>query len=340
MPVQVGKQKTLELVRLRPHRRTECHQRSGAARGVGIWRHGGRDGGAGGVNHVVHLRRPHAADGFVQHAPIRQAGVVALRVGDKAREQGHLGHLLQRQQARAHAVVDVVRVVGNGVGQVGQLRLQAGLRAVDEAARHAAGLGRVEQSRVGRRAVFEDAFARLESQVQAVVVRVAVLQLIDHAQALQVVLEAAVRGHAVVERILPGVAEGRVAEVVGQRDGFGQIFVQPQRAGDGAGKLRYLQRMREPGAEQVALVVQEHLRFVDQPPERGGVHDAVAVALEVVARGRRRDRMAPAARLGRVAGVGGQGHGRGTRCALRRPGCNEFNSCLRLLYMDFKCIRT
>ena len=234
--------------------------------------------------------------------------MVALRVGDKAREQGHLGHLLQRQQARAHAVVDVVRVVGNGVGQVGQLRLQAGLRAVDEAARHAAGLGRVEQSRVGRRAVFEDAFARLESQVQAVVVRVAVLQLIDHAQALQVVLEAAVRGHAVVERVLPGVAEGRVAEVVREGDGFGQVLVELQRAGDGARQLRDLDRMREPGAEQVAFVVEEHLRLVDEPAKSGRVDDAVAVALKVVARRRGRDGVASTARSGGVAGVARQGH--------------------------------
>ena len=33
-----------------------------------------------------------------------------------------------------------MRVVGNGVGQVAQLRLQAGLAAVNEAARHAPGL--------------------------------------------------------------------------------------------------------------------------------------------------------------------------------------------------------
>jgi hypothetical protein len=44
-------------------------------------------------------------------------------------------------------------------------------------------------------------------------------------------------------------------------------------------ELRHLQRMRQPGAEQVALVVDEDLGLVDQAPERGAVHDAVAVAL-------------------------------------------------------------
>ena len=78
----------------------------------------------------------------------------------------------------------------------------------------------------------------------------------------------------------------RVAQVVRQRHGFDQIFVESQGAGDGAAQLRDFERVREPRAEQIALVVQEHLRLVNQPPERGRVHDAVAVPLESVARGR------------------------------------------------------
>ena len=76
------------------------------------------------------------------------------------------------EQAGAHAVVDVVRVVGDLVGQVAQLRLQAGLRA-----RRGSG-GRRRRARPPRaaaalraRAVLEDALARLEAQVQAVELR-------------------------------------------------------------------------------------------------------------------------------------------------------------------------
>ena len=47
-------------------------------------------------------------------------------------------------------------------------------------------------------------------------VRVAFLELVDHAQRLQVVLEAAVFAHALVQRVLAGMAERRVAEVVRQ----------------------------------------------------------------------------------------------------------------------------
>ena len=62
--------------------------------------------------------------------------------------------------------------------------------------------------------------------------------------------------------------------------------------------------MRQPGAKQIAFVVQKHLRFVDQPAKSGRMHDAVAVALEV--RSRRRDRLGntAAARLDRITGVG------------------------------------
>src|SRR5574344_1349388 len=51
-------------------------------------------------------------------------------------------------------------------------------------------------------------------------------------------------------------------------------------------------------------MVQEHLGFVDQAPKGTAVHDAVAVALVVVARGGGRLRVAASARLGGVAGPG------------------------------------
>jgi hypothetical protein len=100
-------------------------------------------------------------------------------------------------------------------------------------------------------------------------------------------------------------AEGRVAEVVRQRDGFHQVFVQAQRPRDRTRQLRHFDRVREPRAEQVALVVQEHLGLVDQAAEGRGVHDAVAVALEVGARRRGRLGMAAPAAARGIAGIGG-----------------------------------
>ena len=105
-----------------------------------------------------------------------------------------------------------------------------------------------------------------------------VLEHVDDAQALLVVVEAA--GHERVEDALAGVAERRVAEVVAERDRFGQLLVQPQHLGDRARDLRHLERVREPRAVVIAGRREEHLRLVLQPAERLAVDDAIAIALE------------------------------------------------------------
>ncbi len=64
-----------------------------------------------------------------------------------------------------------------------------------------------------------------------------------------------------VERPFSGVAKGRVTQVMGQADGLGQVLVQAQGAGNGAGDLRHLQRMGQPGAVQVPFRGQEYLVF-------------------------------------------------------------------------------
>ena len=113
-----------------------------------------------------------------------------------------------------------------------------------------------------------------------------------------VVVEAAIVAHAGVERVLAGMAERRVAEIVAERDRFGEIVVEPKRPGERARDLRHLDGMGEAGAEMVALVIDEDLGLVGEAAEGGGMDDAVAVALELAARrrggsGRRRPRAAP-----------------------------------------------
>ena len=87
-------------------------------------------------------------------------------------------HLGKADQPRAHAVVNVVGVVGDFIGQIAQLRLQAGLLAQQKARAHTAlavgvsGLVAFERGGVVARAVFQNTLARLEAQVQAVKVGV------------------------------------------------------------------------------------------------------------------------------------------------------------------------
>ena len=70
-----------------------------------------------------------------------------------------------------------------------------------------------------------------------------------------------------VERLLAGVAEGRVAEVVAEPDRLGQVLVEAERAGDGAGDPAGLERVGEAGAVVVALGGDEDLGLVLEPPE-------------------------------------------------------------------------
>ena len=78
--------------------------------------------------------------------------------------------------------------------------------------------------------MLDDALAHLPGEVQAGKVGVALLEHVDDAQALRVVLEAAVRLHQAVQHALAGVAERRVAEVVRERDRLGEVLVQAERA--------------------------------------------------------------------------------------------------------------
>ena len=123
--------------------------------------------------------------------------------------------------------------------------------------------------------VLRDAVADFPREVQAAAV---VLEQVDDAQALLVVVEAA--GHQLIDDPLAGVAERRVPEIVAERDRFGELLVQPQHLGDRAGDLRHLERVRQPRAVVVAGRREEHLRLVLEPAERLAVDDAIAVALK------------------------------------------------------------
>ena len=222
-----------------------------------------------------------------------------------AQDADVLADVADLQQARLHAVVQVGREVGDLVGEVDDLRLQR--RPLAEKI--------FGQLRMLRRAVvarvLDDAFARAQRQVQPAVARVALLEALDDAQRMQVVVEAqAVTLQAVVQRALAGVPERRMPDVVHQRQRLGQIDIQSERAGDVARNLRDLDRVRQAAAKVVRGAAGEDLRLARQPAKRARLHDAVAVALERACGRRRqaRERRAPRAhaplrrRLHRTAG--------------------------------------
>lgn len=116
------------------------------------------------------------------------------------------GQLVLLQNAAADGVVNVVTDVGDAVGPAHAPALQRG--------------------RVLRAGVAQNAVPGLLTQVQPCALP---FQPFHHAQALLVVAEAA--KHPMIQRVFADVPKGRVPQIMPQRDGFGQIFVQPQAPG-------------------------------------------------------------------------------------------------------------
>jgi len=84
-----------------------------------------------------------------------------------------------------------------------------------------------------------------------------------------------------------------MADVVRQRQRFGQILVQCQDGGHRARNLRHFDGVRQTVSEMVAQAGCEDLGLGFQPAEGARMHDAVAVALKRVTVGMRSFRVTP-----------------------------------------------
>lgn len=101
---------------------------------------------------------------------------------------------------------------------------------------------------------------------------------------VEVVIEALAEAlHLEIKGLLTGVREGGVADVVGKGEGFGQVFIEAEGRGDGAGDLGDFDGVGEAITEVVGVAFAEDLGFVFQAAEGVGVDDAVAITLEFVA---------------------------------------------------------
>src|SRR3981189_3494713 len=110
-------------------------------------------------------------------------------------------------------------------------------------------------ARLGQRAVvLDDALQRLPGQVESVEIGIAMFQRGDDAQCLGVVVEATMSLQTGIQRPLAGVAEWRMAEVVGERQGFSEILIKAELAGQRAGDLGYFKRVGQSGAVMISFV--------------------------------------------------------------------------------------
>ncbi len=192
------------------------------------------------------------------------------------------------------AVLDVVHRVGDVVGQVHHLRLQAAT-AIGERARvtHPGEHGAVvvvdtELERVGTlmppprvlRARVEGGAGQVQADRPFGAVERLGLESAEQAQCLRVALEATARRRELGQHLLAVVAERRVAEVVGEGSGLGDVGLAAERAREVARHLRHLEGVGEPVAAEVVGLRSHHLRLRRQPPRRGGVDHPRPVPLE------------------------------------------------------------
>ena len=126
------------------------------------------------------------------------------------------GEFFFGQQSGIQAVVEVVAVISDFVGEVGDLRFERGIFGVETFALAGMVVGGV---------MLGQAFADFPGQIQAGKIRIFLLELLDDAEAVLVVLETAVAFHQTRQDGFAFVAERRMAEVMRERDGFRQIGV-------------------------------------------------------------------------------------------------------------------
>ena len=201
------------------------------------------------------------------------------------------------------AIVEVGRVVGNLIGKIDQLRFQrrAQIEQVFRQLRMLVGIVIVR--------MLDDAFADLEGEIQAGEIDIALLEALDDAQGVQIVVEAhAMASHHRVQRDFARVSERRMTDVMHQRKSLDQIGIQVETRGDGARDLRNLDGVGQPRAEVVGDTMGENLGLILKPAEGAGVNDAVAVALERGAIGMLGLGVAPSARVLNPDGIIGE-HG-------------------------------
>lgn len=218
---------------------------------------GGHDAGA----HGDPLQfGPEAGHDHVHDHGVDAKGVIPPQLFDQAG-----GDVAVLDDTGPRRVVEVVIDVGDDVGNTDQLPLQS--------QGHVARLG--VQDLTPAFGVLQDPVPDLQGQVQALAL---VLELIHYPQALLGMAEPSRQKFA--QRLLPRMAEGRMAQVMSQGDRFGQVLVKPQGPGNGPGNLRHLQGVGQPRPIVVPEGSQEHLGLMLQTAERFAVKDAVAIPLE------------------------------------------------------------
>ena len=226
-----------------------------------------------GHNHVLHLTINDVANDELVQIRLTQVGITCThRIGRHFPDIDFF-KLRKIKNVEVDRIVEVVTVISDLICQVRDLRLE---RA---------------------HLVFLQAFPHFESQIQSGKFRIRVLEQFNNAQTLAVVLEATVFAHAFRQHFFAGMSERRVAEIMRQSDGLGQILVQAQGPRDGATDRGDLDRVSQSRAQMVPGAVEKNLRLVFQAAKSARMNDAGAITLKFGAIGVTRLGKLPAPRF-------------------------------------------
>ncbi len=234
----------------------------------------------------------HQIDHFDDGLITGDAGVGLVRKsGAGGAIEGERFELFNGEHSSLDAIVGVVGKVSDLIGQIDDLSFKTWIK-------YHVKFGSGGTAFEG--GMFDDAFTDLITEIQAAEAGIADFHPIDRAEALGVVVKAAVGSHQSVEHTLTGMAERRMTEVVGEGDGLGEVAIEAEGLGDGASNLRRLESMSKTGAVVVTFMIDEYLGFVFEATERGAVNNTIAIALEAGAHRMRRLRHAAAASIARA----------------------------------------
>src|SRR3546814_10503890 len=86
--------------------------------------------------------------------------------------------------------------------------------------------------------------------------------------------------HRRLERFLAGVTEGRMADVMRQRQRFGEVLIKPKRPRDRARDLRNFEAVGQPDTEVIAIRRDEHLGLVTQATKGDRMEDRKSTRLK------------------------------------------------------------
>ncbi len=127
------------------------------------------------------------------------------------------------QHVSRECVVQIGCVVGCLIGEIDELCFQRR----PQARKVRVEFGILPRTEVSR--MLDYALAHFESEIQAGKPRVALLELFDDAEGVEVVIELLAEArHLAIEFLLAGMGKGRMTDVVGQGERLSQVFVKLQ----------------------------------------------------------------------------------------------------------------